>query len=84
MPFVEAGRYSFAMKGCKKRLIHGAHSVGALEISGHFQFQGPQPVDDNDGVPQWVADILDKHPDINQIALCKKDSGVVYSRMVED
>ena len=71
----------FSMKGNTQRQVHGAHAHGPLEIKGHFTASGPQPVDNDGGCPQWVADLLDQHPDIQRVALSGDKWGVVWQRM---
>lgn len=75
---------TFALKGGKARTFHGSHSRTPLSISGTWQFSGPQPVDDDGGVPQWVADLFDRMPDLKRIALGTETGGVVWSRRSED
>lgn len=75
---------NFALKGYKQRTIHGAHATGRLTFRGCFHLQAPQPVDNDGGAPEWVADMLDKNPDIEQIAISWKDKGIVWSRMKEE
>ena len=70
----------FAMKGGPGRTFHGAYSRTAMEIKGHWHMQGPQPVSDDGGVPQWAADLFDAMPDLMQIALATKRGGVVWTR----
>lgn len=77
MPFV------FALKGSNTKTIHGAHARGPLEIRGHFTAQGPQPIGEEGGCPQWVADLLEKHPDIQKVALSGDNGGVVWSRIAD-
>ncbi len=74
----------FAMKGSNAKTIHGAHAHGPLEIRGHFTSQGPQPIGAEGGCPQWVADLLEKHPDIQQVALSGEHCGVVWSRIADN
>ena len=73
---------TFAMKDNTSPRIHGSHAFGKLEIRGAFSFSGPQPVGVDGGVPQWVGDLLDANPDIQQIAVsCETGSSVVWSRI---
>ena len=69
------------MKGNTAKTVHGAHAHGPLEIKGRFTMQGPQPIDNENGCPQWVADLLDQYPDVQQVALSGDKWGVVFSRM---
>lgn len=71
----------FAMKGNAGPIFHGAHSRSKLEIKGCFTAQGPQPVGDEGGVPQWIADAFAAMPHLQQLALNGEHSGVIYSRM---
>ena len=73
----------FAMKGHAGPLFHGSHSTKPLEIRGSFHCSGPQPVED-DGCPQWVADIFDRLPGLERIALDGNGRGAVWSRMLPD
>lgn len=72
---------TFAIKGNTAKTVHGAHAHGPLEIKGRFTMQGPQPIDDENGCPQWVSDLLDQYPDVQQVALSGDKCGVVFSRM---
>lgn len=81
MSFVNGGTFSFALKGSKGRKVFGAHAIGTLTIKGLFHAQGPQPVDDNNGAPVWVADFFDNNQDVDQIALSGKKHSVVYARI---
>lgn len=74
----------FAMKGSKEKRVYAAHATGELEIKGLFHCKGPQPIDDNGGAPQWIADLFDRYPDIDKIALSGEKHSVVYGRMKED
>jgi hypothetical protein len=71
----------FALKGNTKKQIHGAHARGPLEIKGCFHAQGPQPVDNDGGAPQWVADLMDQYPDVNQVAISSDGHSTVWSRI---
>ena len=73
----------FAMKGHAGPLFHGSHSARPLEIRGSFYCSGPQPVEDG-GCPQWVADIFDRLPGLERIALDGDGRGVVWSRLLPD
>jgi hypothetical protein len=84
MPFVNAGTFSFVLKGNKGRKVFGAHARGELTIKGSFHMQGLQPIDDDSGAPVWVADFFDNNQDIDQIALSGKDHSVVYARIQND
>jgi hypothetical protein len=75
---------SFAMKGSTKPTFHGAHSHTKLEIRGNFYASGPQPVGDDGGVPQWVADAFAYFPSLREIALNGDTHGVVYSRFADE
>ena len=83
MPFISGGTKKFALKGSKCRRVYGAHATGKLNIQGHFNTLGPQPVDDDGGVPVWIANYLDNNPDVDEIALSGGNHSVVYSRIVE-
>lgn len=72
---------TFVMRNYKRRTIHGAHSTGPLEIRGHFHLQGNQPIDNDGGVPQWVADYLEQHTDVTSIAISGKHYSVVWTRV---
>lgn len=72
---------TFVMKGSTAKTVHGAYAHGPLVIKGHFTMSGPQPIDNTDGCPQWVADLLDQHPDLQRIALSGDKWGVVFTRM---
>lgn len=74
---------TFAMKGGTGKRVHGAYSRSPLEIKGHFTMSGPQPIDDESGCPQWVADLFDQHPDIQRVALSGDEWGAVFSRIPE-
>jgi hypothetical protein len=71
----------FAMKANTKPQVHGSHAHGPLEIKGRFTSSGPQPIGTDGGCPQWVADLLDQHLDIQQVALSGDKWGVVWQRM---
>jgi NaMN:DMB phosphoribosyltransferase len=71
----------FALKGSDARQVHGSHAHGPLEIKGRFTSSGPQPIDNDGGCPEWVADLLDQFPDIQQVALSGDKWGVVWQRM---
>lgn len=83
MPFINAGAFSFALKGNKGRRVFGAHARGKLSIKGSFHIQGPQPVDDDNGAPVWVADFFDNNQDVDQIALSGENHSVVYARIFD-
>lgn len=70
-----------AMEGSKGKKIHGAYSMRPLEIKGNFHCSGPQPIGCDGGVPEWVANVFDSFPHLNQIALSGENSGVVWTRM---
>jgi len=70
----------FATKRYDGRLIHGAHSINSLEIRGVFNIQGPQPICEG-GAPEWVADLMDRYPEIQDIAISSEKGGVVWSRI---
>jgi len=72
---------TFAMRGNTDRCLHGAHSHTPLEIKGHFHYQGPQPVGCEGGAPQWVADLMDQYPDVECVAINRKNGGVVWGRI---
>lgn len=63
--------------------IHGAYASGRLEFKGCFTMQGPQLVNEKGGVPEWVANLMDARPDIEQIAISGDKGSVVWSRMEE-
>jgi len=69
------------MKGSNGRKVFGAHAIGELQIKGTFHAQGPQPIDNDSGAPEWVADYFDSHADIDQIALSGKGHSVIYGRI---
>jgi hypothetical protein len=46
-----------------------------------FHITGPQIVGGDGGAPQWVADVLAAHPEIEEIAVNRGGSGVCYARM---
>jgi hypothetical protein len=71
---------TFAMKGHKGKLYHGSHSRTPLDFKGTWSMRGPQPVGDG-GVPQWVDDLMEACPDIQQIAISSIDGGVIWSRI---
>lgn len=73
----------FAMKGHHGPLFHGSHSTKSLEIRGQFHCSGPQPVGEG-GCPQWVADIFDRLPKLDRIALDGDGRGVVWTRITHD
>uniref|UniRef100_A0A6H1ZP49 Uncharacterized protein n=1 Tax=viral metagenome TaxID=1070528 RepID=A0A6H1ZP49_9ZZZZ len=70
---------TFVMKGYNGKTVRCAMSHTPLKITGNFYCQGRQPVDD-DGAPQWVYDLLENNPDIEQVGIVTKKSGRVYSR----
>jgi hypothetical protein len=74
---------TFAMKGNTAKLFYGAYSRTKLVISGTWHMSGPQPVGDG-GVPQWVADLMESRPDIQQVAVSTKTGGAIWSRMDDD
>lgn len=69
----------------RQRVFHGAHSWGHVEIRGNWATSGPQPVGGDGGVPEEVAAIFDKHPNIRRIAFvfgdARTETGSVWSRM---
>lgn len=71
----------FALKGYKGTTVHASLSHQPLEVSGHWHLQGPILVDDDRGAPSWVYELLEQNPEIEFIAVGKKDSGSVYSRI---
>jgi len=72
---------TFAMKGSLAPQIHSAFSRTRLEIRGCFHIVGPQPVGVEGGAPQWVADVLSAHPEIEEIVVNRGTDGVCYTRM---
>ena len=74
---------NFVTKGYEGKIIHGSHAMGSLEIKGTFHISGPQPVNNEGGAPEWVADLLEKYPEINQVALSGEKWSVVWGRMEE-
>ena len=64
------------------KLIHSSYSHSQLEIKGCWHMQGPQPIGEN-GVPKWVGEIFKENSDIEAIAINKKKSGIVYSKLEE-
>lgn len=72
---------SFTLKGYKGKTVRSAFSRIRLEIKGHFHIQGPQPVGEEGGAPEWVYELFKLDPDIEEIAINKKDSGVIYQPM---
>lgn len=75
---------TFAMRGNKSEVYHGAHSRTPLEIRGSFSMSGPQPVGDDGGVPTAVAEIFRAMPHCQTISLGNEKGGVVYSRLASD
>jgi hypothetical protein len=75
--------HDFYAKGYEGRVIHSALSKDALEIRGCFHIAAPQPVNESGGVPKWVADLMDKHPTLEKVALSGKEGSVVWSRIKE-
>lgn len=63
--------------------VHSSYSHSPLEIKGCWIMQGPQDTGTKGGAPKFVERIFEEYPDIKEIAINKKDSGVIYSRMEE-
>jgi hypothetical protein len=74
---------TFALKGHKGKLYHGSHSRTPLEFRGTWNMTGRQPVGDG-GVPQWIDELMEANPDIQQIAISTNDGGVIWSRIPEE
>jgi hypothetical protein len=72
---------TFALKGSREPQVHAAHSRTRLQIRGCFHITGPQIVGGDGGAPQWVADVLAAHPEIEEIAVNRGSGGVCYARM---
>lgn len=75
-------QFSIPLEGKKgqARRFHGAYANGELEIKGSFVFSGPQPVNNEGGIPEYIVQLFDHFPDIDQIALSGKKGSRVYSR----
>jgi hypothetical protein len=71
---------AFGMRGFKGRTIPSAHSATPLEIKGAWTMQGPQVVGGEGGVPEWVFDLFQANPHLEQIALGYERGGVLYHR----
>lgn len=72
---------TFALRGNTRPQLHASYSCTPLEVKGHFHMSGPQPVSNNGGAPEWVAQVLRDHPDVEAIAVCREHGGVVWQRM---
>ena len=69
----------FSLKGYKGKTVYTSLSDKPLTISGYFWCKGCQPVGE-DGVPDIIYDLLEQNPDIDCIAISKKNSDMVYQR----
>lgn len=72
---------TFAMRGNRQPQVHASYSTKQLEIKGLFHLSGPQIVGGEGGAPQWVADVLEAHPEIETIAVNYNGRGACFSRM---
>jgi len=70
---------TFVMKGYKGETVGFAISNTPVNMSGCFHIQGRQPIGE-DGAPQWVFNLFENNPDIEQIGIRTKTGGYVYSR----
>lgn len=75
---------TFAMRGNTSRQVHAAHSRTRLGLRGQFHMVGRQPVGEAGGAPDWVADVLDAHPEIQQLIVNYHGSGICYMRVPQD
>jgi len=71
----------FGLKGYKGKMVHASLSAQPIEVSGHWHVKAPMVVDDDQGVPRWIYELLKQNPEIEFIAVGKKESGYVYSRI---
>ncbi|MEJ7932535.1 hypothetical protein WG922_21375 [Ramlibacter sp. AN1015] len=74
----------FLLKGSKAIRYHGAHSRVPLEIMGKFTLSGPQPVDNDGGVPEAIHAMFEARPGLHRIALSTKDGGGVVWTRIDD
>lgn len=72
----------FTLKEFNGKRFHGSYSRTPLEIRGTFHLQGPQPIGEG-GVPEYIAEIFEKLPELENIALSYKTGGVIWTRMSE-
>ncbi len=73
----------FVLRGYKGQTFYGAHSMAPLEIKGNWNSQGSQPVDDDGGVPTWVAAFFDANPNVDALAISGPNGGIVWGRQVQ-
>lgn len=72
---------TFAMRGNDSKQVHASFSRTRLDYRGIFHMNGRQVVGVDDGAPQWVADVLEANPKIEEIAINYVNSGVIYTRI---
>jgi len=61
--------------------IHSAHLSGPLAMSGCMSISGPQDIGGRGEAPHWAADILERFPDIDQVAISGERYSEIYSRI---
>ena len=74
----------FALKGNKERKVAAAHSRTKMAIKGHFTIQGPQIVGGDGGAPEWVYDLFENNPHVEEVALNFSEGGVLYAPIKGD
>jgi hypothetical protein len=67
----------FVTKGYQGETLGCSLSYIKLEIRGNWHLQGRQAKED---IPKEIIDLFDKDSGIEQIAISKKNNGLVYSR----